>query len=443
MANDVLVIGDKKFTDDIKAMLDQFATETETASSCQEALEALRSRSVKTVLFDCDSCKTPKDHNTILRAIKGSGKEAILFTSKKNVKCVLQAKQIGANDLIVKPYNEREFIARFNAVVHKKVRISCIGGGTGLLNLLMGIKTIPNTLITSIVSISDDGGSSGRLRASFGILPPGDIRRSLVALSNAPDLMNQVMQFRFEKGAELTGHNFGNLFLAALAEIKGSIIEAVKELADILYIQGIVLPIAKSQTTLCAEFENGEVVKGESKIDLCEDRNPKLAITKLWHEPVQECDIDAYSCIMNSDIVTIGPGDLFTSVITNFVIKNVSDAIKRTRAKKIYICNLMTKPGETTNFDACRHVEEVINYLGGDYLDYVIVSNTRLSKAAIDEYAKKDQAPVQMGGLERMKEITKAKVIIADVSHETELVRHDETKIRAEMTKIMEAEGLR
>jgi uncharacterized cofD-like protein len=213
----------------------------------------------------------------------------------------------------------------------------------------------------------------------------------------------------------------------------------VKELADILYIQGIVLPIAKSQTTLCAEFENGEIVKGESKIDLCEDRNPELAITKLWHEPPQECDIDAYSCIINSDIVTIGPGDLFTSVITNLVIKNVSDALKRTKAKKIYICNLMTKPGETTGFDACRHVKEVVDYLGGDYLDYVIISNTRLSESAIAEYAKKNQSPVQLGGMENMKAITKAKIIVADVSHETELVRHDEAKIRNEMMKIMES----
>jgi uncharacterized cofD-like protein len=442
MANTVLTVGNKKFTDDVSAILSHMISNVASVSSLKEAAKACLKEDVKTILLDCDSYKGVKDYAEISKLVVGCKKELILFTCDRKISRVLAAKRMGASDLIIKPYNEREFIARFNAVVHRKTRISCLGGGTGLLNLLMGLKTIPNTHLTSIVSISDDGGSSGRLRASFGILPPGDIRRSLVALSNAPGLMNQVMQYRFEKGVELNGHNFGNLFLTALAEIKGSIIEAVKELADILYIQGIVLPIAKSQTTLCAEFEDGTIVKGESKIDLCEDRNPRLAIKKLWHEPEQECDVDAYSCILNSDIVTIGPGDLFTSVATNLLIKNVADAIKHTKAKKIYISNLMTKPGETSGFDACRHVEEIVRYMGGDYLDYVIVSNTRLSSKAIKEYAKKGQIPVKLGGMERMRKITNAKIIVADVSHETELVRHDETKIKFEIMKIVEAEGL-
>jgi uncharacterized cofD-like protein len=439
MASGVLVAGNKTFTDDVKAILSQLNVTTESAYSLGDIQKISKADTTGIILLDCNSYPDAKEYESVLDVLKTSKKCFILLTSDKNIKCVLLAKKMGASDLIIKPYNEREFIARFNATLYKKVRISCIGGGTGLLNLLMGLKTIPNVLLTSIVSISDDGGSSGRLRASFGILPPGDIRRSLVALSNAPDLMNQVMQFRFEKGDELIGHNFGNLFLTALAEIKGSIIEAVKELADILYIQGIVLPIAKSQTTLCAEFDDGNVVKGESGIDLCEDRDPKLAIKKLWHEPPQECDIDAYSCIMNSDILTIGPGDLFTSVITNLVIKNVTDAIKKTKAKKVYACNLMTKPGETTDFDVCRHVKEVVDYLGGDHLDYVIVSNTKLSDKSIAEYAKKNQAPVQLGGMERLKKITKARIIVADVSHETELVRHDESKIRREIIKITES----
>jgi uncharacterized cofD-like protein len=437
MDKEVLVIGDKKFTNDISGILSQFITGVQCACSPKEIAKAGRRKNVKIILFDCDSCDCHKTHFKALKALRATKKDFILFTSQRKIENVLKAKKAGASDLIVKPYNDRELIARFNAVAHKKTKIACIGGGTGLLNLLMGLKTIPGVHLTSIVSISDDGGSSGRLRASFGILPPGDIRRSLVALSNAPGLMNQVMQYRFEKGSELIGHNFGNLFLAALAEIKGSIIEAVKELADILYIQGIVLPIAKSQTTLCAEFEDGTVVKGESKIDLCEDRKPELAIKKLWHEPKLECDVDAYSCILNSDIVTIGPGDLFTSVATNFVIKNVAEAIKRTKARKVYICNLMTKPGETSGFDAVRHVKEIVRYMGGDHLDYVIVSNTRLSENAIKEYAKKDQAPVCLGGLERMKKVTKARIIIADVSHETELVRHDEVKMRSVIMNLM------
>ena len=442
MANIVVAVGNKKFTDDVSGILSHITSNIETAESVKGVLKACRKKDVKTILCDCDSYKNAKDHDAIMKALKSSGKDFMVFTSKRSIKRVLEAKTLGASDIIIKPYNEREFIARYNAVSHKKTRIASLGGGTGLLNLLMGLKTIPGVHLTSIVSISDDGGSSGRLRASFGILPPGDIRRSLVALSNAPSLMNQVMQFRFEKGQELNGHNFGNLFLAALAEIKGSIIEAVKELADILYIQGIVLPIAKSNTTLCAEFDDGTVVKGESKIDLCEDRSPDLAIKRVWHEPEQECDIDAYACMLNSDIITIGPGDLFTSVVTNLVIKNIADAIKRTKARKVYICNLMTKPGETTGYDAYRHIEEVTRYMGGDHLDYVIISNTKLSDKSIAEYAKKGQAPIQLGGMDRLKKLTKAKIIVADVSHETELVRHNENKIKNEIVKIMEAEGL-
>ena len=433
---DLLIIGDAAFTAEVELIVSQFAYGIAKAHNEAEARKRIADKAVKAVIFDADSF-AGEARDKIVKIMRASGKDIIVVTSDRSTRAVDDAREWGARDCVLKPHNRREFIAHFNAVMNKKMRLSCIGGGTGLLNILMGLKTIPGVLLTSIVSNTDDGGSSGRLKTSFGVLPPGDIRRSLIALSNAPALMNQVMQHRFAKGDELRGHNFGNLFLTTLAEIKGSMVEAVKELADILYIQGIVLPIATSQTTLCAEFEDGTVIKSESKIDTCRDRAPDVRIARLWHEPEQECDIDAYSCIMNSDIITIGPGDLFTSVITNLITRNVRDALSRTAAKKVYICNLMTKPGETAGYTAYDHVKEVIKYLGGDYLDYILISNTRLSEKAISEYAKMTQAPVTPGDLKGMKELTSAKIIVADLSHETELVRHDENKIKREIEELI------
>jgi uncharacterized cofD-like protein len=392
------------------------------------------------VIFDEDSYSDEGARRRMVGHIRASKKDFIWMSSQKSVFKALVAKEAGAADYVAKPYNKREFIARYNAIASDKVRISCLGGGTGLFNLLMGLKTIPNVHLASIVSTVDSGGSSGKLRVSFGVLPPGDIRRSLVALSNAPELMNEVMQYRFRRGADIGGHNFGNLFLVALAEIRGSMSRAVKDMGDLLYIQGAVLPISSTQATLCAMFEDGSVVKGESRIDIAEGRDPSMHIKKVWHEPPSECDIDAYSAMINSDIIIIGPGDLFTSVVTNLLVKNVNEAIANSGAKKVYICNLMTKPGETAGFDAYRHIREVIRYLGSDLLDYIVVSNTRLSSTAIREYAKKDQEPVRFGDLGKIKKLTRAKVLLADVSHEKELVRHDSEKIKNEILDIVNRE---
>ena len=365
----------------------------------------------------------------------------LLFSSRPSRETVLEAKALGAKDCIFKPFNWREFILRFNAAVNRKTRISCIGGGTGLFSILLGLKNIPSILLTSIVNMSDDGGSSGKLVVSFGILPPGDVRRSLVALSNAPELMNKVLQHRFEGGDYFSGHSFGNLFLTALAEIKGSMSEAVKGLGDILNIQGIVLPVTSQQTTLCAEFENGFILKGESKIDLVQDRDVNLSIKNLWLEPQAECDADVYASIINSDFIIIGPGDLYTSVITNLLVKNLPEAVSKTSAKKIYICNLMTKPGETGNYNALRHTSEVLKYLNGDYLDYLIISNTQLSQRAKTEYAKNGQFPVEAGQIKELTKLTGAEIILADVGHKEELVRHDSEKIKQQIAKIISAKN--
>jgi len=398
----------------------------------------LEREDVSCVVLDEDSYnKKKQSKEKVLKLLKKTKHDFLVISSQSSRSHILEWIQDGARDYIKKPYNPREFLARLHAILTRKVRVVCIGGGTGLFHVLTGIKNIPNLLLTSVVSMADDGGSSGRLRASIGILPPGDVSRSLVALSNAPVLMNHVIQYRFDKAEELSGHTIGNLLLAALVNIKGSMTEAVKSLGDILHVGGIVIPITEKDTTLCASFEDGSVVKGESQIDLCENRPPDLKITKVWHEPEAECDVDAFAMILSADVVVIGPGDLYTSVISNLLVKGIREAIHYTNAKKIYVCNLMTKPGETANYDAMQHIKEIITYLGEDLLDDVIVSNTTLSDKAIREYTKKNQSPVKVGSLEDIRRLTRARMIGADVGHESELVRHDHTKISREIENIL------
>lgn len=435
----VLLVGDNDFQKEITRLLSRLYLGLEGASDEREAREKLRVADADVVVIDYDSVfsANTKERYEFISLLSKSGRRFIVVSSLKEPSVILEAVRCGASDYILKPYNQREFILRFLAVAHKKLRLACIGGGTGLFTLLLGLKTIPNVLLTSIVNMSDDGGSSGKLSQSFGILPPGDVRRSLVALSNAPDLMNQIMQHRFEKGEELKGHSFGNIFLTVLAEVKGSMSEAVRALSDILNIQGIVVPATRTAVRLAARFENGAVIEGESRIDIGAGRDPDLHVTELWHKPEGECDPEAFSAILNADVVTIGPGDLYTSVITNFAIRDLRDAVVQSRAKKVYICNLMTKPGETARFKAADHVREVLKYLGGDHLDAVLVSNTSLSNESIQEYSKKGQSPVTAADVGEIRKVTKAQIIVADIGNQTELVRHDPQKLHNEIQKIL------
>ncbi|MDD5731121.1 MAG: uridine diphosphate-N-acetylglucosamine-binding protein YvcK [Candidatus Omnitrophica bacterium] len=437
MAKKVLILAKDKTAQDIQEMLLKLPVSLEIAASSKEIKKKAKGASL--VILDDDILRSGNSRlrSEICSHLRRVKIDFILISSRRNIPSVLEAKDLGAVDYITKPIHYRDFILRFNAALKKKSRIACIGGGTGLFNVLLSLKMLPGVLLTSIVSMSDDGGSSGRLRASFGILPPGDIRRSLVALSNAPAFMNDLMHYRFSKGWGLKGHNFGNLFLVALSEIRGTMSDAIKGVGDILNIQGIVLPVTTQLTTLCAEFEDGTVVKGESKIDLSEERRPELHIKRIWQEPSVACDADVFAAIINADFIIIGPGDLYTSLITNLLVKNVRKAISLSSAKKIYICNLMTEPGETTNYDATTHVKEIIKYLGRDLLNYVIISNTRVSPEAVRKYAFKNQTPVSVGDMQDLWETTKASIILSDVGDVSELVRHHDAKLRNEIDKII------
>ncbi|MDD5174759.1 MAG: uridine diphosphate-N-acetylglucosamine-binding protein YvcK [Candidatus Omnitrophica bacterium] len=430
-----LLIGSGNFVNEIRPALSGLAMKIKIANNHRDICSRLKGGDIDLVILDDDSA------DFTLPILQRSKTKFVILSSKRSTRAVSCAREAGACDYILKPYNMRELNLRLSAVINNKTRVSCIGGGTGLFNLLMGIKNVPGLIPSSIVSMTDDGGSSGRLRESLGILPPGDVRRSLVALSNAPEVMNDIMMYRFDRGSCFVGHNLGNLLLAALSNIKGSMSDAVSSMGDVLNIQGIVYPVSPTVSKLCALFEDGTIVKGESDIDLCKNRSHELHIKKCWHEPESRCNIAAYSSIINSDFVIIGPGDLFTSVITNLLVKCVGKAIIETKAKKIYVCNLMTKPGETSNFDVLDHVREVLKYLKEDCLDYIVISdNNKFSKDAVSRYSRKKQFPVEVGDLREIKKITKAKIVVADVAHERELIRHNSERLKNVILQIIKKE---
>lgn len=434
----VLVVGGEALRRDLEAVLVRLRPHIEHAQEEGAVRRRLERAGLDLVVFDDDFFTAPKKRSALLSLLSRRKRPFVIVSSRRDPASMLEARRVGASDYILRPYNHRELIMRYHAVTQRKKRLVCIGGGSGLFTMLLGLKTLPNTLLVSIVNMSDDGGSSGKLSQAFGILPPGDIRRSLVALSNAPEIMNQIIQHRFDKGGDLHGHSFGNIFLTVLAEVVGSMSDAVKALSDILNIQGIVLPATRTLTKMVARFEDGTVVRGESRIDRGEGRRADLHIKRLWHEPEAECDAEAYAAVLFSEAVLIGPGDLYTSVITNLVVPDLRDALVRTKAERIYVCNIMTKPGETTGFDAADHVREVVKYLGRDCLDRVLVSDTRFSEESLAEYAKNGQEPVLPGHRKRLRKVTRAKVTLADLGNEAELVRHDSGKLREIVRRLLD-----
>ena len=247
----------------------------------------------------------------------------------------------GNYSLLEKLYRRRK--------LNKGAKIVAIGGGTGLSMLLKGIKKYTNN-ITAIVTVGDDGGSSGRLREEMGILPPGDIRNCIAALADDEDLVTKLFQYRFKKGEGLGGHSFGNLFLTAMCAITGNMVKAVRESANVLNIRGVVLPTTLDDMKLAAEFDDGTFVKGESNIPEVHKR-----IKRLYTEPA-DCRAlpEALEAISNADLIILGPGSLYTSVIPNLLVAGIADAIEQSHAKKIYVCNIMTQPGETDGYSVFR-----------------------------------------------------------------------------------------
>lgn len=270
-------------------------------------------------------------------------------------------------------------------------KIVAVGGGTGLSTLLLGIKKYTNN-ITAIVSVGDDGGSSGRLREELGILPPGDIRHCITALADDEDLVNKLFKYRFDNGEGLEGHSFGNLFITAMCDITGDMVRAVKESSKVLSIRGRVLPATLDDMRLAAEMDDGTIVHGESNISEAGKK-----IKRLFSEPA-DCKAleDVLVAIAQADLIILGPGSLYTSVIPNLLVKEISQAIAASKAKKIYVCNVMTQPGETDNYSVSDHLNALIQHSGSNKIVDTVMVNDYLPKQSLEVYQAKNSYPVKI-----------------------------------------------
>jgi len=301
-------------------------------------------------------------------------------------------------------------------------KIVTIGGGTGLSVLLSGLKEYTSN-ITAVVTVADDGGSSGRLRQQFDILPPGDIRNCLVALADAPALMRDLFQFRFDRSSELSGHSFGNLFITAMTRLTGDFEKAVKETSKVLALRGQVIPSTLNNVVLVAEHKDGSTTEGEDKIPKA--RKP---IAKVFLNPAQsQATPEALKAIEEAQIIVLGPGSLYTSILPNLLIKEITDAIVASGALKVYVCNIMTQPGETDNFSASSHIRTLIAHSNPRILDYCIVNTGDIPDEILKRYAQDNSYPVvnDRKNIENMG----YRVIEEDIVMTEDVVRHDPVKL--------------
>jgi uncharacterized cofD-like protein len=307
------------------------------------------------------------------------------------------------------------------------LRVVAMGGGTGLSALLYGLKRYtgpdaaktPAVDITAIVTVTDDGGSSGRLRREFAVLPPGDIRSCLVAMSEDSALLARLFQYRFTTGRGLKGHSFGNLFLMALTQVMGDFPDAVKASADVLNIAGRIYPCTDTNVALEATLANGSRLVGETRISRSRVRIRRIRLVPRTVQPLPA----ALSAIAEADVITFGPGSLFTSVIPNLLVNGISAAIRQSPAVKAYFVNLMWQPGETTEFRASDHIRAIHQHSGGKLLDYAVVNIRPIPLAAKKRYAQQEALPVEND----IEVLYKAgiKVMAERLAHLGEKIRHD------------------
>jgi uncharacterized cofD-like protein len=316
------------------------------------------------------------------------------------------------------------------------IKLVAIGGGTGLSTVLAGLKRLVGTndnnvgvwldTLSAIVTVSDDGGSSGRLRDELQMPPPGDIRNCMVALSEDSTLLARLFRHRFSGNGGLGGHSFGNLFLAALTEVTGDFVEAVRLSSEVLASKGRIYPATLNDVRLVAELEDGTKVFGESQITAM--RSP---IHRLWLEPEHCLPLpEALAAIRAADVITIGPGSLYTSILPNLLVARVEQAIYTSQAVKIFICNLMTQPGETDGFTVRKHIETVQQYAPNISFDYIIINNKQITSAQEARYTA--DGAYQVGLHEADIEDTfgaRTQIVRADLLDDGEKVRHSSEKL--------------
>lgn len=315
-------------------------------------------------------------------------------------------------------------------------KVVVIGGGTGNFAVLKGLKSY-EVDISAIVSMADDGGSTGILRDELGVLPPGDVRQCLVALSDSSRLMRSLMNYRFENGG-LGGHSFGNLLLSALEKVTGSFEKAVEEVGKILFIKGKVIPVTTHQVRLRMILNNRKILEGEKEVYLSQEIDQ--GYKSIYLEPYPKANPHAIDEIINADMIIIGPGGLHTSLIPNLLVEGVSDALRQSQAKKTFVVNLMNRKGQTTSFKVSDYLQELVRYIGADIFDYILVNNQKPSPELIKVYAEE-------GNLVQ-NDVKEDRVILAPLLGELKqghnkdliqrsLIRHDSRKLAQELMKIV------
>jgi uncharacterized cofD-like protein len=325
-------------------------------------------------------------------------------------------------DLVDKIYQKR--------VLEKGFRIVTVGGGTGLAMLLHGLKEYTSN-ITAIVTVADDGGSSGRLRQDFGILPPGDIRNCLVALADAEPLVAKLFQFRFQEGGELEGHNFGNLFITAMTKVTGDFDAAIKESSKVLAIRGSVVPSTLDKVTLVAQRADGSETVGESAIADSPSQVRRVHLRPVNCRPTDE----SIEAIRKADAIILGPGSLYTSIMPNLLVGRLYQELLASKAVKIYVCNIMTQKGETEDYKASDHVRAILEHTAPGILDYCIVNTASVPQPMQERYKSEDSYPV-IPDSENIKKL-KCKVIEAHLISSSGFARHDSDKLSKIITDLI------
>ena len=326
------------------------------------------------------------------------------------------------------------------------IRVVAIGGGTGLSTLLQGLKRYTVTAtempsrfpyisdLTAVVTVSDDGGSSGRLRRELNMLPPGDVRNCLVALSADENLISKLFQFRFSSSGELEGHSFGNLFLAALTAMTGDFPDAVKKASEILATRGHILPATSANVELEAIMNDGSHVRGETKITASDKRVVELTLDPAHPEPLPQ----TLEAIAAADIITIGPGSLFTSLIPNLLVRGIPEAISASKAVKVFICNLMTEANESLEMSASDHITAIHSHAGNGLFNYALVNSAPVSQEMRKRYEDERAKPVECDC--PAVESLGVTCIAGNFLEERDVVRHDTDRLCREVLRLAHLE---
>lgn len=338
------------------------------------------------------------------------------YAMRRIIRSIVEVVAPGGTDRLVDIIYQKRRLNRGPSVV-------VIGGGTGLSTLLRGLK-VRSSNLTAIVTVADDGGSSGRLRHDLGIVPPGDLRSCLVALADTEPLMEKLFQYRFAGEGDLAGHSFGNLFIAAMTQVVGGDIEqALQQSSKVLAVRGQVLPAANCSLRLSAEMDDGTIVHGESAIPLS-----GKSIRRVMIEPADVVAVkSAVAAILEADAVVLGPGSLYTSVLPNLLVQEIAAALRKTKAMRMYVCNVMTQPGETTGYKASDHLQALIDHAGPGIVDCVLVNVEEIAGCLLNQYAKEGACPVAADI--PMLESMGVRVVTAQLVSATNWVRHNPVRL--------------